>query len=103
VREAGNLCSIGTLLAFVIVCISVLVLRVREPHHHRAFRTPAIWFVAPVGALAALALMIPLPNAAWIRLIVWFVIGMVFYFAYGIKNSRLNQPTGAMPPTSHGS
>jgi len=102
VGEASNLCSIGTLLAFVIVCISVLVLRVREPHHVRAFRTPAIWFVAPVGALAALALMIPLPNAAWKRLIVWFVIGMVFYFAYGIKNSRLNQSTGGTPPTSHG-
>jgi len=102
VREAGNLCSIGTLLAFVIVCISVLVLRVREPHHPRAFRTPWIWFVAPVGAISALALMVPLPNAAWLRLIVWFIIGMVIYFAYSMKNSRLNKPAGAAPPNPHG-
>jgi len=91
VREAGNLCSIGTLLAFVIVCISVLVLRVREPHHKRTFRTPAIWFVAPVGALSAIALMIPLPNAAWSRLIIWFAVGMVVYFTYSARFSRLNE------------
>jgi len=93
VREAGNLCSIGTLLAFVIVCISVLVLRVREPHHPRAFRTPCIWVVAPLGALAALALMIPLPNAAWLRLIVWFAIGMVLYFTYSVHHSKLRDKT----------
>ncbi len=102
VREAGNLCSIGTLLAFVIVCISVLVLRVREPHHTRAFRTPWIWFVAPAGALFSLALMIPLPNAAWLRLIIWFIIGMVIYFAYSIHHSRLNKPAGTPPPIPHG-
>jgi APA family basic amino acid/polyamine antiporter len=89
VREAGNLCSIGTLLAFVIVCVSVLVLRVREPNLPRAFRTPCIWLVAPLGALAALALMVPLPNAAWLRLIVWFVIGMVLYFTYSVNHSKL--------------
>jgi len=91
VREAGNLCSIGTLLAFVIVCVSVLVLRVREPHLDRAFRTPWIWFVAPVGAISSLALMIPLPNAAWKRLIVWFLVGMVVYFTYSIRHSRLRE------------
>jgi len=93
VREAGNLCSIGTLLAFVIVCISVLVLRVREPNHKRAFRTPCIWVVAPLGALAALALMVPLPNAAWLRLIVWFAIGMVLYFTYSVHHSKLRDKT----------
>jgi APA family basic amino acid/polyamine antiporter len=92
VREAGSLCSIGTLLAFVIVSIGVLVLRVREPHLERKFATPMIWFVAPAGALSALALMAALPWPTWRRLIIWFVIGMVVYFAYGVKHSGLAKP-----------
>jgi len=90
VREAGNLCSIGTLLAFVIVCTSVLVLRIREPHHHRSFRTPAVWFVAPAGALSALFLMLKLPWSTWERLLVWFAIGMVIYFLYSHRHSKLH-------------
>jgi len=93
VREASNLCSIGTLLAFVIVCVSVLVLRVREPGLKRTFTTPCVWLVAPLGALAALALMAPLPNTAWIRLIGWFAIGMILYFTYSIKHSKLRDKT----------
>jgi APA family basic amino acid/polyamine antiporter len=89
VREAGSLCSIGTLLAFVIVSIGVLVLRVREPNLERKFATPMVWFVAPAGALSALALMSALPWPTWRRLIVWFVIGIVVYFAYGVRHSRL--------------
>jgi APA family basic amino acid/polyamine antiporter len=93
VREAGSLCSIGTLLAFVIVSIGVLVLRVREPGLERRFVTPWVWFVAPAGALSALALMLALPWPTWRRLIIWFVIGMVVYFAYGVRHSRLARPT----------
>jgi len=89
VREAGSLCSIGTLLAFVIVSIGVLVLRVREPNLPRRFATPLVWFVAPAGALSALALMAALPWPTWRRLIVWFAIGIVVYFAYGVRHSRL--------------
>jgi basic amino acid/polyamine antiporter, APA family len=91
VREAASLVSIGTLLAFVIVSIGILVLRVREPNLPRHFRTPWVWAVAPLGALSALYLMISLPMTTWIRLGVWFVIGMVFYFAYGIRHSKLNK------------
>jgi len=91
VREAGSLCSIGTLLAFVIVCSSVLVLRLREPNLQRAFRTPAVWFVAPAGALSALVLMAALPWPTWRRLIVWFLIGMVVYSLYGHRHSKLNK------------
>src|SRR5947209_19472144 len=80
VREAGSLVSIGTLLAFVIVSIGVLVLRIREPHLPRTFKTPWVWFVAPMGAISALYLMISLPLTTWVRLIVWFVIGIVVYF-----------------------
>jgi APA family basic amino acid/polyamine antiporter len=95
VREAGSLCSIGTLLAFVIVSVGVLVLRVREPDLPRRFTTPAVWFVAPAGAVSAIALMSALPLTTWVRLIVWFLIGMVVYFSYGVRRSKLAQ----LPPT----
>ena len=99
VREAGSLCSIGTLLAFIIVCLGVLLLRIREPRLSRAFRTPWIWVVAPMGAASSFCLMISLPWSTWQRLLIWFVIGMAVYFAYGVRNSRLAQ---ALPPQSNG-
>jgi APA family basic amino acid/polyamine antiporter len=89
VREAGSLVSIGTLLAFVIVSIGVLVLRLREPELPRTFKTPAVWFVAPMGALSAIALMISLPWLTWERLIYWFAFGIVIYFGYSVYNSKL--------------
>jgi APA family basic amino acid/polyamine antiporter len=99
VQDAGNLCNIGTLLAFVIVSIAVLVLRVREPNLPRKFRTPFVWFVAPMGALSALALMAFLPLETWVRLLVWFAIGMVVYFSYGVRRSKLAQPS-PVPPSA---
>ncbi|MBI1968130.1 MAG: amino acid permease [Gemmatimonadetes bacterium] len=89
VREAGSLVSIGTLLAFVIVSAGILVLRLREPNLPRAFKTPWVWLVAPAGAASALYLMISLPWRTWQRLIIWFVIGIVLYLAYGVRKSRL--------------
>src|SRR5437667_5958351 len=89
VREAGNLVSIGTLLAFVIVSIGVMVLRVRDPNLPRAFKTPAVFIVAPLGAISAAYLMISLPWTTWRRLIIWFVVGMVLYFVYGMSHSKL--------------
>ncbi len=89
VREAGSLVSIGTLLAFVIVSVGILVLRVREPDLPRPFKAPIIWFTAPMGAISALYLMISLPWTTWRRLIMWFVLGLVLYFAYGRTHSRL--------------
>ena len=96
VREAGSLCSIGTLLAFVIVSIGTLVLRVREPRLQRRFRTPWVWFVAPMGAISAFALMGALPWPTWERLIIWFALGMEVYFGYAVYHSRLSPgaPTG---------
>ncbi|HEY6109681.1 MAG TPA: amino acid permease [Gemmatimonadales bacterium] len=91
VREAGSLVSIGTLLAFVIVSIGVMVLRVREPNLPRAFKTPAVFIVAPLGAISALYLMISLPWRTWERLIIWFVVGIVFYAVYGVRKSKLAQ------------
>jgi APA family basic amino acid/polyamine antiporter len=90
VREAGSLCSIGTLLAFVIVSIGVLVLRIREPNLPRTFRTPFVWVVAPLGAISAFILMYALPWPTWERLIIWFAIGMEVYFGYSIYHSRLS-------------
>jgi APA family basic amino acid/polyamine antiporter len=91
VREAASLVSIGTLLAFVIVSIGILVLRVREPNLPRTFKTPIVWFVAPAGALSAAWLMISLPWSTWERLLIWFGIGLVIYFAYGVRRSKLAQ------------
>jgi APA family basic amino acid/polyamine antiporter len=89
IRDAASLVSIGTLLAFVIVSVGILVLRVREPTLPRVFKTPWVWFVAPAGALSAAYLMKSLPWRTWERLIIWFVIGMVLYFGYGVRNSKL--------------
>ena len=92
VREAGSLVSIGTLLAFVIVSIGVLVLRVREPNLPRRFKTPCVWLVAPLGAFSALYLMWFLPWRTWERLIFWFVLGIIIYFLYGVRRSNLAKP-----------
>jgi APA family basic amino acid/polyamine antiporter len=93
VREAGSLVSIGTLLAFVIVSAGILVLRVREPNLARTFKTPWVWFVAPMGAISAVYLMVSLPWRTWERLLIWLVIGLVIYFGYGIRKSKLAGPT----------
>jgi APA family basic amino acid/polyamine antiporter len=95
VADAGNLCNIGTLLAFVIVSVGVLVLRIREPNLPRRFKTPWVWLVAPLGALSSFGLMLTLPMMTWLRLLGWFVIGMVIYFVYGVRRSKLAQPTAA--------
>jgi APA family basic amino acid/polyamine antiporter len=89
VREAASLVSIGTLLAFAIVSAGVVVLRRREPDLHRPFRTPLVWFVGPMGVLSALYLMQGLPFRTWMRLLVWLAIGLVVYFIYGVRNSKL--------------
>lgn len=98
VREAGSLVSIGTLLAFVIVSIGVLVLRIREPNLPRAFKTPAVWIVAPLGAFSAFYLMYFLSGKTWMRLIIWLVVGLIIYFVYGVHRSKL----ATQPPPSTG-
>jgi APA family basic amino acid/polyamine antiporter len=83
--------SIGTLLAFTIVCAGVWVLRVRRPDLHRPFKTPLVPLVPILGIVSALALMLFLPLATWIRLVIWLIIGMGIYLSYGRKNSRVQQ------------
>jgi APA family basic amino acid/polyamine antiporter len=84
----GELVSIGTLFAFAIVCVGVLVLRIREPGTPRPFRTPLVYGVAPLGAAAAVLLMLGLPFDTWLRFGGWLVIGLAVYAFYGLRHSR---------------
>ena len=88
----GELVSIGTLMAFVIVSLGILALRMRRPELDRPFRVPAVWVVAPLSALVSLGLMAGLPMETWRRLVIWMVIGVVLYFAYGYRHSNLRNP-----------
>jgi APA family basic amino acid/polyamine antiporter len=85
----GELVSIGTLLAFVIVCAGVWILRRRRPELERPFKTPWVPFVPIMGVLVSTALMASLPAATWIRLVVWLILGMAVYFGYGRHHSRV--------------
>jgi APA family basic amino acid/polyamine antiporter len=85
----GELVSIGTLFAFAVVSHGVLVLRITQPDLDRPFRTPAVWVVAPAGTATSVFLMFGLPADTWLRLAVWLVIGLVIYFAYGARHSRI--------------
>ena len=92
----GELVSIGTLFAFAIVCLGVLALRMSQPDIERPFKAPAIYFVAPAGALSAVLLMLGLPGATWLRLGIWLIIGLAIYFLYGMRHSRAgNEPEAA--------
>jgi APA family basic amino acid/polyamine antiporter len=103
IGEVAELVNIGTLSAFIVICLSVLILRIRRPDVKRGFRSPALWLVAPVGMLFSLFLIIGWP---WVtdghfhligglaritidRFIVWLVVGLVVYFGYGIRHSLL--------------
>jgi APA family basic amino acid/polyamine antiporter len=86
---AGELVSIGTLFAFAIVCLGVLVLRITHPEIHRPFKTPAVFAVAPLGAISAAFLMLSLPSDTWLRLAVWLIVGVAIYFFYGRNHSHL--------------
>lgn len=88
----GELVSIGTLLAFVIVCAGVWVLRVRRPSLPRPFKTPWVPVVPILGILVSGLLMASLPRDTWIRLIVWLMIGLVIYFSYSRRHSKVRHP-----------
>jgi len=88
--EMADLCNIGTLSAFVIVCAGILVLRHRDPLRHRPFKTPWVPAVPILGMVACLYLMMGLPTSAWIRFGVWLAIGLGIYYAYGFGHSRLH-------------
>ena len=87
----GELVSIGTLLAFAIVCIGILFLRYKRPELKRPFRTPWVPLVPILGAAICLLQMYSLPFDTWLRLIVWMAIGMVIYFTYSVHHSELRK------------
>src|SRR6266498_3193286 len=91
----GQLVNIGTLLAFVLVCAGVMILRKKRPDLDRPFRTPWVPFVPIMGVVCCLGLMATLPADTWIRLIVWLLIGFAIYFGYSRKHSRLQRELAA--------
>ncbi|MEU1726748.1 amino acid permease [Nonomuraea sp. NPDC005692] len=91
IREAAELTNIGILLAFVVVCAAVIVLRYRRPDLPRSFRMPGMPVVPAIGVLFSLWLITFLEPLTWLRFVVWFLIGLVIYFAYGRRHSALNR------------
>jgi basic amino acid/polyamine antiporter, APA family len=87
--ETYDLTNVGTLFAFALVCAGVLVLRVKEPERPRPFRVPLVWVTAPLGIVACVFVMAGLPYQAWERFAIWIVLGLVIYFSYGYRHSRL--------------
>ncbi len=108
IGEVAELVNIGTLSAFIVICLAVLILRLRKPQLPRSFRAPAIWLVAPLGVLFSLFLIIGwpwwlhghfillggLPMVTIWRFIVWMVIGLLVYFTYGLRHSALAKDAG---------
>jgi APA family basic amino acid/polyamine antiporter len=89
IDEMVDLTNIGTLFAFVLVCLGILILRHREPDRPRAFRVPFVPWVPLLGIVSCVWLMRGLPWITWKRFIYWLIAGMVVYFTYGFKRSRL--------------
>src|SRR5262249_17418093 len=87
----GDMTSIGTLFAFVLVCAGVWIMRVRDPNAPRQFRTPLVPVVPILGIISNGAMIYGLDWPNWLRLAVWLVIGLLIYFAYGQRHSKLNK------------
>jgi APA family basic amino acid/polyamine antiporter len=92
----GEMVSIGTLMAFVIVSIGVIFLRYQRPELERPFKVPLVPFIPALSALVSLGLMAGLPGATWMRLVVWMAIGIVLYFAYGYSHSEVRKRDEAL-------
>ena len=89
-EDLAALVNIGTLFAFIIVAIGIVVLRRTRPDLERAYRTPAVPLVPILAVLASLWLMLNLPADTWVRFGIWMAFGLVMYFVYGRRRSRLN-------------
>jgi APA family basic amino acid/polyamine antiporter len=91
VRVVGEMVSIGTLFAFVLVCIGVMVMRKSDPATPRPFRTPWVPFVPVAGIIICVLMMVSLPLDTWIRLAVWMILGLAIYFFYSKKHSLIRK------------
>jgi APA family basic amino acid/polyamine antiporter len=97
VGQLADISNSGTLFAFAIVSIAVLVLRITEPDRARPFRTPALWIFAPLSAAGCIILFFFLPAPAMVLFPVWSVIGLVFYYAYGYRHSHVGRGLTEVP------
>jgi len=91
IEEMVDLTNIGTLFAFVLVCIGVVILRAKEPGRKRDFKVPFSPYVPLFGAAACFFLMTALPTITWYRFFIWLIIGLVVYFSYGMHHSLMNK------------
>jgi APA family basic amino acid/polyamine antiporter len=91
IKDLGHMVSIGTLFAFSLVCIGILVMRKKMPDAPRAFKVPLVPFIPIAGVVVCGYLMFSLNMESWWRLLIWLALGMIIYFFYGKKNSKLNQ------------
>jgi basic amino acid/polyamine antiporter, APA family len=102
IGSLGQMVSIGTLLAFVIVCAGVLVMRKKRPDIARPFKTPLVPFVPVMGIIISLALMLGLNRHTWERLVIWLVIGLIIYFTYSVKHSKVQRGVVDTTPVPSG-
>jgi APA family basic amino acid/polyamine antiporter len=98
ITKLEEMVNIGTLMAFVIVCGAVLLLRIRRPDAERPFRAPLLYFVAPFGIAVNFMMMLFLPIDTWLRLVVWLVIGLIIYFGYGLSRSTVGKQLRGLIP-----
>jgi APA family basic amino acid/polyamine antiporter len=91
IAEVVDLTNIGTLFAFVLVSLGVIVLRRKEPDRHRPFRVPFVPWTPIISIVACIYLMINLPRVTWIRFGLWLLVGLIFYWLYGLSHSRLRK------------
>src|SRR3954452_6047332 len=94
-----DLTNIGTLFAFLLVCIGIIILRVKDPHRERSFRVPGgTWFLPVLGGLSCIFLAKYLPKESWYRFGIWLLVGMVVYLSYGYRHSRMKNRGGPPAP-----
>lgn len=91
ITQLGHMTSIGTLLAFVLVCVGVMILRRTQPDAPRAYRTPLVPLVPILGILTCLAMMVSLDGETWLRLVIWLTIGMAIYFGWSRRHCRIGR------------
>jgi APA family basic amino acid/polyamine antiporter len=94
---AGDLTSIGTLFAFVLVCVGVMILRYTNPKLVRPFKTPLVPFVPILGILVCAAMIVSLSNETLLSAFIWMVFGLLIYFGYSKKRSKLGAPGEIIP------
>jgi APA family basic amino acid/polyamine antiporter len=100
VNVAGDLTSIGTLFAFVLVCLGVMILRKKEPNLRRPFKTPAVPLVPILGMIVCTAMIVGLPGETLISAFVWMILGLVIYFMYSRRHSKLRNPADILTKSS---